>query len=161
MVDVRTDVETAFRPAREADLAAIVGLLADDELGQGREDPRLPLAAAYHDAFRAIAADPYQLLAVATRGNEVIGTLQLTFIPGIARMGTWRGQIEAVRIAAQHRGSGLGERMFAWAIAQCRARGCGLVQLTTDRTRPDAHRFYEKLGFVASHVGYKLQLTPS
>jgi GNAT superfamily N-acetyltransferase len=88
----------------------------------------------------------------------VVGTLQLSFIPGIAHTGTWRGQIEAVRIAADRRSSGLGQEMFEWAIAQCRGRGCRLVQLTTDKSRPDAHRFYERLGFVASHLGYKLTL---
>ena len=90
--------------------------------------------------------------------DEVIGTLQLTFIPGLARTGAWRGQIEAVRIAETHRGSGVGQQMFEWAIEQCRARGCKLVQLTTDKARPDAHRFYERLGFVGSHIGYKLTL---
>jgi GNAT superfamily N-acetyltransferase len=90
--------------------------------------------------------------------GAVVGTLQLSFIPGIARTGAWRGQIEAVRIAQALRGSGVGQQMFEWAIAQCRARGCTLVQLTTDKGRPDAHRFYEKLGFVASHEGYKLGL---
>jgi GNAT superfamily N-acetyltransferase len=90
--------------------------------------------------------------------GEVVGTLQLSFLPGIARKGAWRGQIEAVRIAASRRGGGLGQHMFEWAIGECRARGCRLVQLATDRNRPDAHRFYERLGFVASHVGYKLAL---
>ena len=148
-----------FRAAVEADLPATVSLLADDELGRVREDPRLPLAAGYVQAFRAIATDANQLLAVAVDGaGNVIGTLHLTFIPGIARLGAWRGQIEAVRVARQHRGSGLGRRMLEWAISRCRSRGCGLVQLTTDKSRPDAHRVYEKLGFVASHQGYKLPL---
>ena len=88
----------------------------------------------------------------------VIGTMQISFIPGIARLGAWRGQIEAVRIAKEDRSSGVGQRMFEWAISQCRSRGCKLVQLTTDKTRPAAHRFYEQLGFVPSHVGYKLSL---
>ena len=106
----------------------------------------------------AIAADTNQQLVVAVQGDTVVGTLQLSFIPGMARRGAWRGQIEAVRIAAPLRGSGLGHRMFEWAIDTCRARGCQLVQLTTDKTRSDAHRFYESLGFVASHEGYKLTL---
>jgi len=118
----------------------------------------LPLDERYVAAFRAIEADANQQLVVVVDGAEVIGTLQLSFIPGIARMGAWRGQIEAVRIAAHRRDSGLGQKMFEWAIATCRSRGCNLVQLTTDRSRADAHRFYEKLGFVASHVGYKLAL---
>lgn len=148
----------AIRRARAADLPAIIALLADDALGQHREDSSSPPNPRYVAAFEAIEADPNQLLAVATSADEVIGTLQITFIPGLARTGAWRGQIEAVRIAAAHRGSGLGQQMFEWAIAECRARGCSLVQLTTDRERPDAHRFYERLGFVGSHIGYKLAL---
>jgi GNAT superfamily N-acetyltransferase len=116
------------------------------------------LADGYRAAFAAIESDPNQFLAVAVQDARVVGTLQLTFIPGLSRHGAWRGQIEAVRVASELRGSGLGRRLIEWAIAQCRARGCGLVQLTTDRTRPDAHRFYEALGFVASHIGYKMSL---
>jgi len=115
----------------------------------------MPPAAAYRAAFEAIDRDQNQLLAVVTDGDRVIGTLQITFIPGLSRKGMWRGQIEGVRIAASHRGAGLGGRVFEWAIAACRSRGCGLVQLTTDRERPEAHRFYERLGFTASHLGYK------
>lgn len=148
----------AFRRAQAADLPAIVALLANDILGQQREDTSSPPNPNYVDAFQAILADPNQLQMVATSGDEVIGTLQLTFIPGLARKGAWRGQIEAVRIAETHRGSGLGQQMFEWAIEQCRVRGCNLVQLTTDKTRSDAHRFYDRLGFAASHTGYKLAL---
>ncbi len=151
-----TDV--TFRRARPGDLPAIIALLADDVLGQQREDASSPPNPNYVDAFRAILADPNQLQMVATLNDEVIGALQLTFIPGLARKGAWRGQIEAVRIAAAHRGSGVGQQMFEWAIEQCRARACNLVQLTTDKTRPDAHRFYERLGFIGSHIGYKLML---
>jgi GNAT superfamily N-acetyltransferase len=151
-----TDV--LFRPAQATDIPDIIALVADDPLGQDREDASSPPNPRYVEAFQAIDADANQLLAVAVSGGKVIGTLQLTFIPGLARKGAWRGQIEAVRIAAEQRGSGLGQRMFEWAIAQCRTRGCTLIQLTTDRERPDAHRFYERLGFVGSHVGYKLML---
>ncbi len=162
MAEAMTESDIIFRKAKAADLAAIVALLADDEIGRLREDSRLPLAKAYSSAFQAIDADPNQLLAVvqngAHAGADVIGTLQLSFIPGIARKGVWRGQIEAVRIAVAYRSSGLGQKMFEWAISQCRTRGCSLVQLTTDKGRPDAHRFYEKLGFKASHEGYKLAL---
>jgi GNAT superfamily N-acetyltransferase len=150
--------EITFRAARSADLPAIVALLASDQLGQQREDARLPLAFGYMDAFRAIEADPHQLLAVAEAGDEIVGTLQISFIPGLAREGAWRGQIEAVRVAADRRGKGLGRQMLEWAIDQCRQHGCRLVQLTTDKRRPDAHRLYERLGFVASHEGYKLPL---
>ncbi|WP_298378376.1 GNAT family N-acetyltransferase [uncultured Bradyrhizobium sp.] len=148
----------AFRQAQAADLPAIIALLANDVLGQRREDANSPPNPRYVDAFKAILADPNQLLVVATLDDEVIGTLQLTFMPGLARLGAWRGQIEAVRIAETHRSSGVGQQMFEWAIAQCKARGCDLVQLTTDKARPDAHRFYERLGFVGSHLGYKLML---
>ncbi len=144
-----------MRRARAADLDAIVALLADDMLGAGREKPGDP---AYAAAFAAIEADPNQYLAVAEEEGCVVGCLQLSFIPGLSRLGMWRGQIESVRIAASHRGAGLGRRMFEWAIEECRARGCGLVQLTTDKARPDARRFYESLGFSASHEGMKLAL---
>jgi ribosomal protein S18 acetylase RimI-like enzyme len=147
-----------FRRAQPADLSAIIALLADDILGQQREDATSPPNLRYVDAFQAILTDPNQLQMVATLNDEVIGTLQLTFIPGLARTGAWRGQIEGVRIAATHRRSGVGQQMFEWAIDQCRSRGCDLVQLTTDKTRPEAHRFYERLGFVGSHIGYKLML---
>jgi GNAT superfamily N-acetyltransferase len=150
--------QIVFRSALLADVPAIVAMLADDELGSKREITGLPLDERYVAAFRAIEADANQQLVVVADGDEVIGTLQLSFIPGIARMGAWRGQIESVRIAAHRRDSGLGQRMFEWAIGACRSRGCNLVQLTTDKSRADAHRFYEKLGFVASHVGYKLAL---
>ena len=147
-----------FRPASASDLPSIITLLADDPLGRTREDAAMPPAAAYVSAFDAIDSDPNQLLAVVTEGDRVIGTLQISFIPGLSRKGLWRGQIEGVRIAASHRRAGIGGRVFEWAIAQCRARGCGLVQLTTDRERPEAHRFYERLGFTASHLGYKKAL---
>jgi ribosomal protein S18 acetylase RimI-like enzyme len=147
-----------FRTALLADVPAIVALLADDELGSQREIIGTPLDQRYVDAFQAIEADANQRLVVVADGNEIIGTLQISFIPGIARMGSWRGQIEAVRIAKRRRDSGLGQKMFEWAISECRSRGCSLVQLTTDKSRTDAHRFYEKLGFKASHEGYKTTL---
>jgi len=147
-----------FRRAEARDLEAIIALLADDDLGAGREDPSHPPNPRYRTAFDAIEKDENQLLAVAELDGRVVGTLQLSFIPGLSRLGMTRGQIEAVRIAADARGGGLGEAMFEWAIEECRRRGCALVQLTTDRARPDAHRFYERLGFVASHIGYKRAL---
>lgn len=148
-----------FRRATLADLQAIVAMLADDEIGRQREEPGLPMSPKYAAAFAAIDADPNQFLAVVEGDNGVVaGCLQLSFIPGLSRTGLWRGQIESVRIASSRRGSGLGRKMFEWAIAMCRERGCGLVQLTTDKTRPDALRFYESLGFEASHDGMKLSL---
>jgi GNAT superfamily N-acetyltransferase len=151
-------VAPIFRRATKADLPAIIALLADDKLGQGREDAADPPNPAYLAAFAAIAADANQLLAVVEEGGRVIGCLQLSFIPGLSRLGLWRGQIESVRIAADQRGGGLGRQMFEWAIAECRTRGCGLVQLTTDKQRPEARRFYEGLGFIPSHEGMKLAL---
>ncbi|MGF1631607.1 MAG: GNAT family N-acetyltransferase [Kiloniellaceae bacterium] len=147
-----------IRRATQRDLAAIVALLADDDLGKARENPGPPLDPRYAEAFSAIEADPNQLLAVVEAAGEIVGCLQLSFIPGLSRLGLWRGQIESVRIAASRRGGGLGRVMFEWAIEECRRRGCGLVQLTTDKARPNALRFYESLGFVASHEGLKLGL---
>lgn len=143
-----------FRKAQAADLPAIVAMLADDPLGAAREDASLPLAQGYLDAFAAMDADPNQLLAVAVDGAEVVGTLQITFLAGLSRKGAWRGQIEAVRVAGHRRSGGIGKQMFEWAIDECRARGCSLVQLTTDKGRADAHRFYDGLGFTGSHLGY-------
>lgn len=148
----------SIRQAQEADVAAIVAMLADDALGQAREDASLPLSQAYLDAFASIDADPNQFLAVMTDGDDVIGTLQITFIAGLSLRGGRRGLVEAVRVTAHRRGEGLGQRLFEWAIDKCRERGCRVVQLTTNKSRTDAHRFYERLGFKASHIGYKLQL---
>jgi ribosomal protein S18 acetylase RimI-like enzyme len=150
--------EIRFRPAGPADLPRLIALLADDALGRAREDPADPPAPAYRDAFAAIARDPNQLLVVAERGGAVVGCLQLSFIPGLSHRGAWRGQIESVRIAASERGAGLGRHMLDWAIAECRRRGCRMVQLTSDKTRADAIRFYESLGFKPSHEGLKLAL---
>jgi GNAT superfamily N-acetyltransferase len=147
-----------LRRARPEDVAAIVAMLADDPLGAAREDVSRPLAECYRRAFDAIAADPNQLLAVAEAEGDVVGTLQITLIPGLSREGALRGQIEAVRVASGHQSRGFGRRMVEWAIAECRARGCAMVQLTTDRSRNRAHAFYERLGFEPSHVGYKLTL---
>lgn len=144
-----------IRDATRDDVPAIVAMLADDPLGATRERPGDP---AYLAAFDALAGDPRQLLVVAEIGGEVVGTLQLSLLPGLSRRGAMRGLIEAVRIRADQRGGGLGARLITWAIDTSRERGCALVQLTTDASRTDAHRFYERLGFVASHVGMKLQL---
>lgn len=154
--------DVRFRRATANDLAAIVGMLADDPIGRTRE--RLhddgTIDDAYVDALAAMDADPNQELVVvdAAADGVVVGCLQLTFIPGLSRTAMWRAQIESVRIARSHRGAGLGRRMFEWAIARARERGAGLVQLTTDKARPDAFKFYEDLGFVASHEGMKLTL---
>lgn len=149
-------MELTLRAATAADVPAIVTLLADDPIGAARETPddREP----YDASFKAVAADPNQLLVVGERDGRIVATMQLTFIPGLSRRGTWRAQIEGVRVAAEERGSGLGEQLMRWAIEQARKRGCALVQLTSDARRTDAHRFYERLGFVATHTGFKLAL---
>ncbi len=153
-----TEPQRVFRRAQVADLPAIVAMLADDDLGAGREDASIPLNPRYVAAFEAIQRDSNQFLAVVEQDSQLVGCLQLSFIPGLSRLGLWRGQIESVRIASAFRGAGLGRAMFEWAIEQCRSQGCELVQLTTDRARPDARRFYESLGFKASHDGMKLSL---
>ena len=147
-----------FRRAASDDLPAIVALLADDPIGSGRESVGAQLDPCYAAAFAAIERDPNQLLEVAENGGKVIGVLQLSFIPGLTRRGMWRGQVEGVRVAGAERGTGIGRAMLLWAVEECRKRGCGLVQLTSDKRRTAAHAFYEALGFRATHEGYKLAL---
>lgn len=148
--------QTSIREARHDDIPAIVALLADDPLGRTREDPED--LAAYRRAFDEVGNQAGNVILVAETGGAVVGCLQLTVIPGLARRGMRRGQIEGVRVSAAQRGRKLGEQMISEAITRARAAGCGLVQLTTDRSRADAHRFYERLGFVATHLGMKLML---
>lgn len=147
-----------FRTAQINDLPAMVQLLADDHLGAQREKPEEPLDNAYVRAFEHIQADPNNELVVVEVDQCVVGLLQLTFIPNLTLQGSWRCLIEGVRIHRSHRGQGLGQALFDWAIERARERGCRLVQLTSDKQRPDAIRFYESLGFVASHEGLKLNL---
>ncbi|MEU9105856.1 GNAT family N-acetyltransferase [Streptomyces xanthophaeus] len=148
--------ELAIRPATAADLPAVVAMLADDPLGASRESP--DDLTPYLAAFKRLNKDPHQQLVVAVREDRVVGTLQLTIVPGLSRKGSTRSIIEGVRVHADERGSGLGTRFVEWAVEKSRLEGCQLVQLTSDVTRTDAHRFYERLGFTASHVGFKLQL---
>ncbi|MCX5304997.1 MULTISPECIES: GNAT family N-acetyltransferase [Streptomyces] len=148
--------ELTIRPATEADLPAIVAMLADDPLGATRESP--DDLTPYLAALKRLTGDPNQHLVVAVRDGRVVGTLQLTIVSGLSRKGATRSIIEGVRVHADERGSGLGTRFVEWAVEKSRAENCALVQLTSDVTRTDAHRFYERLGFTASHVGFKLQL---
>ncbi|MFD0354387.1 GNAT family N-acetyltransferase [Streptomyces sp. NPDC127110] len=148
--------ELTIRPATEADLPDIVAMLADDPLGATRESP--DDLAPYAAALKRLTDDPHQQVVVAVRAERVVGTLQLTIVPGLSRKGATRSIIEGVRIHDDERGSGLGTRFIEWAVERSRQEGCVLVQLTSDVTRMDAHRFYERLGFTASHVGFKLQL---
>ncbi len=147
-----------FREAPSADLPSIIDMLADDALGKTRETLSDPPAACYVEAFAAIDSDPNNRLILALSDGQIAGCLQLTFIPGLSRRGLWRGQIESVRTARRFRGQGIGRALFDHAIAASRERGCGLVQLTTDKSRSDAHAFYDALGFVASHDGMKLSI---
>ena len=147
-----------LRRATREDVYDIVAMLADDALGATREDLRNPIPQVYIDAFEQMARDPNNMLLIAEQDGETVGTLQMTFIVGLSRKGMRRALIEAVRVASGHRGKGLGRDIVLRAIELARERGCAMVQLTTDKSRKDAHRFYASLGFVASHEGMKLTL---
>lgn len=152
------DPKLAFRPATRADLEAIIALLADDDLSAGRELPDLPLDPRYAAAWEEVAADPHQLPLIAEQDGRVVAYLQLSIIPGLSFRGLCRGLIESVRVASDLRGQGIGEALIRHAVDLCRERGCRLVQLTSTNERRDAHRFYERLGFEATHTGFKLRL---
>lgn len=149
----------SFRDATADDMLAIVRLLHDDVNGRLREDVSEPLHPGYAAAFAAIEADANQRLIVAELNGRVVGTMQLSFLPGLSFRGAWRGQIENVRIASDLRGSGLGARMIDWALEQCRVRRCRFAQLMSQNDRVDAHRFYTRLGWKKSHAGFKIDLT--
>ena len=152
-------IELTFRKAKEGDIPKIVETLADDELGSKREDYKVPLPKSYYNAFQNILQDKNQELIIFENSNkEVIGTLQLTFVPYLTYRGGLRSQIEAVRIHKEFRGKGFGKKMFKWAIKRSIDKGAHLVQLTTDKKRPDAIDFYKALGFRDSHIGMKLHL---
>ncbi len=148
--------DVTIRPARREDLEAIVGMIQQDSFAYQREDPAA--AGDYARAFDEIAASPENQLIVAERAGEIVGTLQITFIPGLSYQGGWRAQVEAVRVRGDVRNLKIGTRMMEWVIARARERGCRLVQLTTNAARKDAQRFYARLGFQPSHVGMKLIL---
>jgi GNAT superfamily N-acetyltransferase len=150
--------EVMFRRATNADIPAIVEMLADDPLGAKRESPED--LTPYRAAFDALDRNPNQVLVVAERDGEVVGTGQLTMMPGLSHRGMWRAEIEAVRVRSDQRGGGLGTALIEWCIDTARERGCGMVQLTSHSSRTDAHRFYQRLGFAQSHTGFKLHLLP-
>jgi ribosomal protein S18 acetylase RimI-like enzyme len=150
--------ELVFRRARREDVATIVRLLADDHLGANREKVTDPPSAAYMDAFEEVDGDPRQELIVVERNGSVVGCMQLTIIPGLSQQGLRRAQIEAVRVDAELRSKGIGERLIRYAIERAREHGCRSVQLTTHNSRANAHRFYDRLGFKSSHLGYKLAI---
>nr|WP_019414210.1 GNAT family N-acetyltransferase [Paenisporosarcina sp. TG20] len=151
-------IEIMFRVATEKDLDSIVAMLADDVLGSMRERYENPLPNSYIEALEAIISDPNNELVVACDGNEVIGVQQITFTPYITHQGGWRATIEGVRTSASVRDKGVGTELIKWAIQRAKERGCHLVQLTTDKKRPDALRFYERLGFKPTHEGLKMKL---
>ncbi len=150
--------DLTFRHAERADVPALVQMMRDDPLGAQREIYSEPLPDAYYAAFAAIDSNDQNELIVVEREGALIGTMQLTFIPYLSHMGSWRCLVESVRIAAAWRGQGIGAQLMEWAINRARERGCAIVQLTTHASRTDAHRFYERLGFKPSHVGMKLDL---
>lgn len=154
------DTDLQFREAMADDLPELIAMLADDELGRRREDLSTPLPRCYADAFAAIEHDPnHEILLACNAEGTVLGMLQLSFLPNLSRRGAWRAQIEGVRVSRQARGGGVGRQLMLEAIRRSQARRCLLVQLTSDRQRPDALRFYESLGFHASHVGFKRLLS--
>jgi len=146
------------RKMQKSDIGVVVNLLADDELGRVREDKAKVVHADYFRAFECIDSDVNQYAAIFEINGEAIGCLQITFIPSLSRRGSLRGQIEGVRVSSDFRGKGYGTKMIAWAITKCRDRGCRIVQLTSDKRREHAIQFYENLGFVKSHEGFKLTL---
>ena len=147
-----------YREANKKDVPALVQLLANDALGAGREDVSTPLNPDYLEAFHWINRDPNNELTVVESDGELAGMLQLTFIPYLTHRGSWRCLIEGVRVAEAYRGKGLGTAFIKWSIAHARERRCSIVQLTSDKQRPDAIRFYEALGFEATHEGFKLKI---
>jgi ribosomal protein S18 acetylase RimI-like enzyme len=147
-----------FRLATQADLSAIVRLLADDDLGSQRERYENPLPASYSSAFEQIESDPNHELIVTEHNGEVIGTLHLMFLPSISFQGGLRAQVESVRVDKRFQSQGIGSEMMKWSLERAKQRGAGVVQLTTHKTRVDAQRFYERLGFAGSHLGMKLSL---
>lgn len=155
---MRMESDISFRKATVEDLERIVALLADDVLGASREKYEKPLPNSYREAFFAIDSDPNNELIVACIGKEIIGVQQITFTPSITYQGGWRATIEGVRISASTRGQGVGKLLIQWAVERAKKRGCHLIQLTTDKKRTEARRFYEQLGFRATHEGMKLTL---
>lgn len=146
-----------FRKATKKDVQIIVKMIANDKLGKFRENYQDPLPKFYYKAFENITKDENQeLIVIENDEKEVIGTLQLSFIQYLTYKGGIRAQIEAVRIREDQRSKGLGEKLFKWAINRAKERGAHLLQLTTDKKRSEVLKFYEKLGFIASHEGMKL-----
>lgn len=154
-------LETSIRTARREDVPQIVRLLANDPFGKNREVLTDPLPDEYWAGFEAVEASPNDEIVVMEQDSVIVACMQITYIPGLSRKGALRAQFEGVRVSEDVRGTGLGRTLFEWAIDRARARGCALIQLTTDKERGEAHRFYERLGFKATHEGMKLSLSPA
>lgn len=152
-------MDLIFRKATKTDIPNLVALLADDDLGSQREDSSIPVNQRYIDSFDSIDKDHNNELTVVESNGELVGMLQLTFIPYLTHTGSWRCLIEGVRISRQYRGQGMGTRFINWSIERATEMKCSIVQLTSDKQRPDALRFYESLGFQATHEGYKLKIS--
>lgn len=152
-------MDLIYREATEADLPFLDALIAADEVSVARDPVQADNDAQQLEAMRAIADDPNNELWIVEAGGAPVASFHLSYLPGVSRQGAWRGQIESVRVMPESRGKGVGEEMMRWAIARCEAKGCGLVQLTSDMKREAAHRFYERLGFAATHTGFKLRLS--
>ena len=153
-----THIKITYREALESDLATLIKMLADDQLGADREDSSVPINSAYIRAFHSIEKDPNNELIVVEAEGNIIGMLQLTFIPYLSHTGAWRGLIEAVRVHKDYRNKGIGTHILKWAIGRAKEKECFMVQLTSNKQRSNAIRFYEKLGFKATHEGFKLIL---
>ncbi len=147
-----------YRAATESDLPFLIALIVADSVVDTGDDAADAMHADYRDALAAIDADPNQEMLIVADAGEPIGCFQLTYLPGLMRRGAWRGQIEVVHISSTKRNKGYGSEMMRWAVERCRQRGCAMVQLTSNKKRLDAHRFYERLGFTKSHEGFKLYL---
>lgn len=160
LFEMEIELELSFREAVEGDLPRLVTMLGQDQLGVTREDLSQPLNPRYTLVFDQITKDRNNELIVAEVNEEIVGMLQITFIPYLTHIGSWRCLIEGVRVHQLHRGKSFGTKLINWAIARAKERGCGIVQLTSDKKRSDAIRFYKRLGFVPSHEGLKLNLTP-
>lgn len=151
--------DLVYRAATADDLPFLVALIAEDDVSVIKlDDPSAPNAPHYEQALAAIAADPNQEMFIVEQDGAAVGTFQLTFIPGLMRKGMWRGLVESVHVSPEHRNKGIGKQMMRWAIERCRERGCGMLQLTSNKKRVDAHRFYRTLGFEQSHEGFKFFL---
>ena len=147
-----------YRTARPDDLPFIIGLIIEDSVVVTEDRAEDAMDEDYRAALAAIDADPNEEMWIVERDDIAVGCFQLSFLPGLMRRGMWRGQIEVVHVSADARNLGIGSEMMRWALARCREKGCGMVQLTSNKKRTDAHRFYERLGFARSHEGFKYYL---